>query len=70
MKEILDVTPGRGQDLVRIARPLETAGADRKLSEELMDIQPIIHGQGQEGDCDSITAQGSHDTQDTTTRGE
>ena len=38
-----------------------------KLSEELMNIRPVIHGQGQEGDCDRITAQGSPDTQDTTT---
>ena len=44
MKEVFDVTAGEGKDLVRIARPLETAGAERKLSEELMDIQPIIVG--------------------------
>ena len=42
IKEIFDVTAGEGKDLVRIARPLETAGAERKLSEELMNIQPII----------------------------
>ena len=44
MMEVFDVTAGEGKDLVRIARPLETAGAERKLSEELMDIQPIIVG--------------------------
>ena len=42
MKEVFDVTPREGMNLVRIARPLETAGADRKLSEELLDIQPIF----------------------------
>lgn len=45
MKEVFDVTAREGTDLVRIARPLETAGAERRLSEELMDIQPIIAGQ-------------------------
>ena len=54
MEEVFDVTAGEGQDLVRIARPLETAGAERKLSEELMDIQPIIAGR--EG-AQSITAE-------------
>ena len=42
MKEVFNVTAGEGKDLVRIARPLETAGAERKLSEELMNIQPMI----------------------------
>ena len=45
MNEVFDVTAGEGEDLVRIARPLETAGAERKLSEELLDIQPIYHDQ-------------------------
>ena len=47
MGEIYNVTAGEGSDLVRIARPLETAGASRKLSEALLDIQPIY--QDQEG---------------------
>ena len=57
LNEIDDVTAGEGADLVNIARPLETAGgqdsiisvmgAERKLSEELLDIQPIC--QDQEG---------------------
>lgn len=47
MNEICAVTAGEGRDLVRIARPLETAGASRKLSEELLNIQPIF--QDQEG---------------------
>ena len=47
MDEIDDVTAGEGADLVRIARPLETAGASRKLSEELLNIQPVY--QDQEG---------------------
>ena len=42
-----DVTAGEGDDLVRIARLLETAGASRKLSAELLDIQSIY--QDQEG---------------------
>ena len=54
MKEVFDVAAGEGKDLVRIALPLETAGAERELIEELMDIQPIIVG----GD-------GSRGTQDT-----
>ena len=45
MKEVFDVTAGEGKDLVRIARPLVTDGEERRLSEELMDIQPIIRGQ-------------------------
>ena len=48
MNEIDIVTAKEGCDLVRIARPLETAGAERKLSEELLDVQPIISdGNGQ-----------------------
>ena len=47
LHEIYDVTAGEGGDLVRIARPLETAGAARKLSEELLNIQSIY--QDQEG---------------------
>ena len=42
MNEIDKVTAKEGGDLVRIARPLETAGAERKLSEELFGIEPII----------------------------
>ena len=42
MNEIDKVTAKEGCDLVRIARPLETAGAGRKLSEELFGIEPII----------------------------
>lgn len=41
MNEIYGVTAGEEGDLVRIARPLETAGASRKLSEALMNIHPI-----------------------------
>ena len=47
LHEIYDVTAGEGGDLVRIARPLETAGGARKLSEELLNIQPIY--QDEEG---------------------
>ena len=42
MNDIYGVTPRAGADLVRIARPLETARASRILSEALMDIQPIV----------------------------
>ena len=42
MNEIEKVTAKDGCDLVRIARPLETAGAERKLSEELFGFEPII----------------------------
>ena len=42
MNAIDKVTPKEGADLVRIARPLETAGAERRLSEELFGIDPII----------------------------
>ena len=42
MNEIDKVTAKEGGDLVRIVRPLETAGAERRLSEELLDIQPMI----------------------------
>ena len=42
MNEIVNVTAKEGADLVRIARPLETAGEERKLSEELLGIKPII----------------------------
>ena len=48
MNEVYKVTPKEGSDLVRIARPLETAGAERKLSEELLGIEPII-SDGNEG---------------------
>ena len=41
LNEIYDVTAGEGGDLVQIARSLETAGDERKLSEELLNIQPI-----------------------------
>ena len=58
MSEIYDVTAGEGDDLVRIARPLETAGASRKLSEELLDIQPIY--QDQEGRKPSELHRTSH----------
>lgn len=48
MNEISKVTAKEGSDLVRIARPLETEGAERKLSEELLGIVPIISdGNGQ-----------------------
>ena len=47
LSEIYDVTTGEGGDLVRIARPLETAGGARQLSEELLNIQPIY--QDEEG---------------------
>ena len=55
MKEVFDVTAGEGKDLVRIARPLETAEAERKLSEELMNIQPIVTGLEPEGAQDTVT---------------
>ena len=42
MNEIDKMTVKEGADLVRIARPLETDGAERKLSEELLGITPII----------------------------
>ena len=42
MNDINGVTPKAGADLVRIARPLETARTSRILSEALMDIQPIV----------------------------
>ena len=44
MNEIDKVTAKEGCDLVRIARALETAGAERRLSEELLDVQPMISG--------------------------
>ena len=48
MNEIDNVTAKEGCDLVRIARPLETSGAERRLSEELLDVQPTISdGNGQ-----------------------
>ena len=53
MNEIVPVTAAEGQDLVRIARPLVTNGADRKLSEELWGIQPIV--QRKEGDPEAVT---------------
>ena len=42
MNDIYGVTPRAGADLVRIARPLETARTSRILSEALMDIQHIV----------------------------
>ena len=42
MNEIETVTVKEGGDLVRIARPLETEGEERKLSEELLGITNII----------------------------
>ena len=53
MNEVFDVTAGEGKDLVRIARPLVTEGAERKLSEELWNIQPII--QRKEGGPGTVT---------------
>lgn len=48
MNEISKITAKEGSDLVRIARPLETEGAERKVSEELLGIEPIISdGNGQ-----------------------
>ena len=44
MNEIYGVTAKEGADLVRIARPLATEGAARRLSEALMGIKPIIKG--------------------------
>ena len=67
MNEVFDVTPDEGKDLVRIARPLETAAGERKLSEELMNIQPIRYGRQQEG---GTTSQASNDGQATSTEGE
>ena len=40
--EIYKVTAKEDGNLVRFARPLETARAERKLSEELFGIEPII----------------------------
>ena len=59
MKEVFSMTAGEGKDLVRIARPLETAGAERNLSEELMNIQPIIADS--EGVRDTIPEDISYD---------
>ena len=42
MNEIDTLTAKEAGNLVRIARPLETVGAERKLSEELPGIEPII----------------------------
>ena len=42
MNEIFKVTPRNEGDLVKIARPLETASGERRLSEELFGIKPII----------------------------
>lgn len=42
MNDIDKVTAKEGADLVRIGRPLETEGAERKLSEQLLGIDPII----------------------------
>ena len=59
MNEIDKVTAKEGGDLVKIARPLETVGAERKLSEELFGITPIISdgngGTKQTNDTDSQT---------------
>ena len=48
MNEIDKVTAKEGGDLVRIARLLETVGAERKLNAELFGIEPII-SDGTEG---------------------
>ena len=67
MNEIDDVTAGEGADLVRIARPLETAGASRKLSEALLNIQPIYQDQeGQRsaelgGTANAASPEGDHE---------
>ena len=42
MNEIFKVTPRNEGDLVKIARPLETASGERRLSEELFGIKPVI----------------------------
>ena len=48
MNEIDTLTAKDGSDLVRIARPLETAAAERKLSEELSGFEAIISDAAEE----------------------
>ena len=64
MNEIDKVTAKEGGDLVRIARPLETDGAERKLSEELFGIGPII------SDRNARTKQMNETISNTRTEGE
>ena len=64
MNEIDKVTSKENADLVRIARPLETAGAERRLSEELFGIHPII------SDGNGGTKQTNESPPETRTEGE
>ncbi len=55
MNEVFDVTAGAGKNLVRLARPLVTRGAEIKRNEERWGIQPIIRRK--EGDPGTVTAE-------------